>query len=159
MKSRDYNEFIIKINLESLRKNPNAGRKVLFINGLTEIESKYIIKENDKYFVITKINEIEIRREIFKGKTPKKSLPLLLSKTISRTVEPVYLLKSEPKYLFSFIPTKIQCSFCNKKFFHTELLSDYLDDDTYTATECPKCHKWDCCNLKFEELSNINKND
>ena len=57
----------------------------------------------------------------------------------------------EPRFLFEYEPTEVECKECHEKFLHTELRSDSMGDD-YSDRICPRCGCWDCCDIKFEEL-------
>ena len=76
---------------------------------------------------------------------------------IERDIQPIFSMDSEPKYLFDYISTKVQCIDCKKEFFHTKLKSDEFGFDSYSNTICPECGCFDCCRLDFETIDSIIK--
>lgn len=68
---------------------------------------------------------------------------------------PIYTIGGEPKYFYSYGPTKIKCDTCDKIFLHTELCKgeyDVDDEYEYSDTICPFCDAFKCCELTFEAL-------
>ncbi len=58
-------------------------------------------------------------------------------------------------YSFEYEDTGVECNGCGSKFLHNELESD---DDGYSSTVCPKCGESDCCDIKYQSLSDFRKN-
>ena len=76
---------------------------------------------------------------------------------INRDVQTVRAYRPEEDYLYEYIPVKVTCWKCRESFKHTELESDNkgYDDDAVTYTMCPKCGTWDCCELEYESITNL----
>ncbi len=58
-------------------------------------------------------------------------------------------------YLFDYMPAMVKCTECGAEFDHKELESDSTEDDDYYVTSeavCPMCGKWDCCEIKYEDI-------
>lgn len=64
----------------------------------------------------------------------------------------LHLLSPEPKYLFKYEPTQVECGSCHQKFSWEELLTDSWDDDIVSYTICPQCGEWNCCEIEYEKL-------
>ena len=66
-----------------------------------------------------------------------------------------------PKWLYAHKPCEVECEFCHERFDADEL--EYandcpLDEDGNesffeTNRQCPKCGAWNCCDVKWEKLS------
>lgn len=73
-------------------------------------------------------------------------------------LEPIYHFPI-PSYSFKRVSTDVTCDECGAVFKHTEFESDCMDDgdggEIYSSTICPKCGHWDCCEVEYERLSDV----
>jgi hypothetical protein len=65
-----------------------------------------------------------------------------------------YYCISEPKYFYDYEDVEVSCKECGEKFSCRELGYDCVDD-YYSTKVCPKCDCWDCCELEFERLGDV----
>jgi hypothetical protein len=72
--------------------------------------------------------------------------------TISQDHQHVQLIHPEPDYLYEYEDTLVKCSRCKEEFDHEELEADSIDD-FYSNTICPKCQKWNCCEVEYESIA------
>jgi hypothetical protein len=91
-------------------------------------------------------------------------VPGVMRSNGSRSVQPMHTLGPAPAWLFTFLPTEVECENCHEKFPHSKLedTTDWDSDedgDYETGCEftCPFC-KEDCGNtLRYEHLSDARK--
>lgn len=152
--------YLIKIDLASVRKNPDAGRReyIRYLGPLITEETR-ISKENGWW----------VRRQYYCGRlTVEESIKLEdrpeqwepSDYVISRhqPCERLYSSMPERKYFFAYLPTPVKCEDCGAEFDYKELQNfevDYGDDYSTTNTGCPKCLAWDCCNLRYEKIEDL----
>ena len=163
-------KYFIKIDRDSIHRNPKWPRSsqepCCYVEGIVEIKEKIIDFRDNMYWLITRLDQrVEYEKHIISKFEVSKLLknkefsdfPIVTEIDIKRNIEPIYSMYSEPKYLFDYMPTRVQCSECNEKFYHTELESDEMNWDYYSNTVCPKCGCFDCCQLEFEDINSIIK--
>lgn len=168
---------LIKIDLKSIKENPDAGNTVSHANGMVEA---YIIfkcqnKEVDRIKGELKDNVyISVEDYIFDFGIVElqgfvnhnyldKIIPKLLELgvknenikySVTNNVIPIYHAP-EPKYFYKYLKTKVECDHCSAKFKHSELKDEEWydgDDVIYATNTCPKCGGSHCCDLEFEKI-------
>lgn len=138
---------IIKINKTTIRKNPNAGNTVTYINrgssASFKIEGnvpKFInkppffveewrIDNNKMVYASGKINGVI--DQTFIDKAPNLQI------TMYNDIETIYH-QPEPDYLYEYKETYLRCSHCKNKVDVDEIQTDWVDDE-YEITVCPVC--------------------
>ena len=159
---------LIKIDRKTVRKNPDyepgdftrtiPGAMTIYLNIIGDvpdylefISAQISVESNQCYPMLQKrILTDHPNEELLKriSKDPK-----ILNIEMDRDMIDVTTI-GEPKYLYSYVPTEIECLYCNKKFLHTELVADSSSESDYYSDEiCPHCGDWDCCDIKYEELT------
>ena len=166
----------ILIDLSSIRKNPNAGRKEFMIPGQTHIKEVYehgvivdgylisydskimkrFKKDKDLFDSVEELLKVDlttvgvIDRDRLFGK--------LLLREDNREITTHRTFHPDSNYLFEYESKNIKCRYCNSKFDHTELASDSSNDGVgYSDTVCPKCGLWDCCIIEYEDIEDALK--
>ena len=164
---------IIKIDRESIRRNPDAGRTEWMVPALTWVE---VFTPNGEYRSVGKV-EIEampdgsatVRGEFIQTRAFNSRLifgeqKLEFSTSDNRIVghqeyEEFRNMSPAPKWLYSYIPTQVKCDKCGAEFPDIELESDSCDDaeGNYTPINniCPKCGKYDCCEIEYERIEDV----
>lgn len=136
--------FFIKIKQDTIRKNPYGNQSVYYRNGNISRERTVV-----KSFIERYTNEQLV----------SVSVPQIITDntTIIQDVQEMRTIKPQPKWLYEYENSLIICKDCQEQFPHLELLSNG-DRDCFSDTICPYCGVWDCCELEFESLSNVNTN-
>jgi hypothetical protein len=157
--------MIIKIDLNSIKPNPYylvkeyiPGKKtILFETTLPLpdycIEDKNIVIAGWDYTDPVQVKGYIIDESLLNILIEKK--PVNFSISIKRDLIDVTCFSTEA-YLYTYIHKKVKCNTCKKSFMSNELQydSDEIDDVcTNTDSKCPKCGKWDCCNIKYENIN------
>lgn len=173
-------KFLIKINSNSIKKNPNVGQKDYLIhNGSTTILKikndfqKYLVKKleekfdiaiskyeksiictyikNAEFYVPTNINLTELIDFI---KLFVKSHNIEIDTKYN--IEHVMSMTSEPEYFYEYEDSIVGCCYCGEEFKRSLLIDEsYYDDDDYPldgSLACPFCYEEDCCELEFEKF-------
>jgi Zn finger protein HypA/HybF involved in hydrogenase expression len=108
---------LIKVDPNTIRKNPNAGQSSFLVPGIVRQD------EQGNFY---------------------------------RDVQTVHTLTPEPAFFFSYIDTNVTCEGCGDVFSYKELKSDVdAEDENYNTCICPKCGKWDCCDIESETLKEV----
>lgn len=168
---------LIKIDLRTIKENPNAGNTIheiqgtptaeLKLNGVTEREFKAL----EKMIIVTKrtiaqpygIQTVEGR---VKTKYITKIIPVIerlgnglqdrFEMTVHNNNQVINSMTPEPKYFYKHLNTKVKCGYCGAKFPHTELQTDWVvgpdGDDIPHDNVCPKCGEIECCEIKYETI-------
>ncbi len=110
--------------------------------------------------VLIKIDRATIRENPNAGNTvyyvPGKPEISEDGSTRTMNIQTLYSLTPEPKWLYKYTPTVIECKNCKKFIIHTELESDSFDyDGGYSNRVCPECGEWDCCDIEFEKITDV----
>ncbi len=163
-------KYFIKINLRTIKKNPNALGKNEYVDGLPLVRFSsngfpsflregldYIITEwslipeFSKYEgimqgVITIEQIEEIRKWV--SEDPKRYFEVVIERhQIDVTTMP------GPEYFYDYLNVKVKCNTCGKYCMSNDLKHDY-DDNFYCSSDrvCPSCDEWDCCEIEHETI-------
>jgi hypothetical protein len=161
-------KYIVPINLKSIKKNLDAGKTTGCIPTGMDIvfkakEIPAFWGEDGKDYVIESISsKIRIENNIEYKYEGSIINPLLVDKCKEQKVKGVFInIKynyatiehfPEPLYLYTYKDIKIKCDYCKKIFKASELKVDSGDCGSFSATICPKCGQWDCCDIKYENI-------
>lgn len=135
------NNILVKIQRDSIRKNPNAGRTSFVVHGPSEIRFKYqgnnpellknctIISEHSSGEVEGYIDNPDDIKEL-------ANIPGMKIEVKNNFTRHEHL--PEPQYLYEYEDPKIKCSQCKEDIYISKIHTDYDDwDNEYT--ECPNC--------------------
>lgn len=166
------NKYFIKIDRKSIKVNPNAGAMMSRVLGHREVTFE-CIGEFPKELVDGK-NVHLISWEEFNGKRIKTNGYVFDDETEKfiweklRTKEWVrFNMKMEQnyqtihhppiaKYSYKFKDKQLKCNFCKSKIMYSQLKSDSGEFGEHSFEVCPICGAWDCCELKFEHINDVN---
>jgi len=168
-------KYFIKIDLDSIKVNENAGSTVSRYPTNSEIEFSFVGDINN----FKLIEELEKKKlcyireitypsiddnsdNIFKcnGLIFYDSIDFDNIKCINITTHLNYVtLQHLPvdKYSYQYEDINIICSECGGKFKSNDLLSLDNDNDeffVFTETGCPICGEWFCCEIEYETIEN-----
>lgn len=169
--------ILIKIDRKSIRKNPNAGRATQKVAGRREVTftctgelPEYL--KNEKYAIITQESETWSTDEIIKeysGLIIDESILDKLYKTKDAfiTIEmnqewDTLTFPPEQTYFYDYKNTKVKCAECGHKFMSNEFAEFENEwDDYYSHTHegCPECGEWDCCDVRYEIIAELETAD
>jgi len=156
-------EYLVKIELESIKPNRDAGRMLTIIPGrktahfkTSKLPEEFINGENvivNSYEVIngdwTEITGVIVCDELLKECANKKYDVEISIEVENRICEHSPI----PGYTYKYEDTIIECYHCQEKSLVDELENDSYfngEDDIYLENICPKCKFSDCCFLTFE---------
>lgn len=129
-------KYFIPIDRTTIRENPNAGNTVYYQQGPTEYQMNLeLISWDNKKWKLTAVN-----------------------KTAKQNINKLYSLTPEGSHFYDFEKTIISCDSCGKTFSWDQLKAEGCDD-FWSDRICPSCEAWDCCELEFERLNDILKED
>jgi hypothetical protein len=163
----------IKINLKSIKPNPNVGNVISYIpqsftmafecNTLPDflIEGKDVIIEewcnNPEKYIGRFIGQVSSEL-IEKLKTWGNNVRTF-KMSASRNILAIPHLP-EPSYFYNYLNTKVKCETCGKAFMSDKFLyADNMDNDEerncgFSDKVCPYCGKWNCCDIEYESIEN-----
>jgi hypothetical protein len=80
-----------------------------------------------------------------------------ISYELKRENQILYTVTPEPNYLYEYIPTNIQCDYCNRVFSYKELKrdlyrNDYNYEEFWSNNICPLCDEPNCAEIEYEKL-------
>lgn len=142
--------MLIKINRKSIKKNPNAGNTTYHMPlGPTEyhktvINTKQYVSNNGiDYLLVADNTETKL--------------------SLSQPVQTIHTLSPEPDWLYKYEDPEVECKECGNKFKHSELKDEsheYIDEDGFDnwgeiKNVCPICDTQECCDVKFEKIEDI----
>lgn len=161
-------KYFIKIDVNSIKKNKNAGNTITKLPGKKNIyfECNYLpdFLENNKACFIedysfNQLGEINyVKGEIFTDELLQKCLK---DKNIQIDIEQSYITYEHlpiPLYSFDYKNTKLRCYYCKKYIMLNDLKSDEIWDgqnEYYSDKICPKCGQFDCVDLEYEKIENV----
>lgn len=56
------------------------------------------------------------------------------------------------EWLYQYENIELKCSNCKKPVKFNDLESEEELDGSFSCRVCPKCGKWECCDLDFENI-------
>lgn len=158
---------IVKIDRNSIKRNPNAGQTQSHILGATRYYFDYgyisafdfqkIKKfESERELIITTwgnrpgsknmfCNGECIHEQVF-DKLPKSQF---LHIEIKKHIETFNHLP-DVQWLYKFIPTKVKCENCKRSFFVTDIKVDWNDDGAWNI--CPHCNRAETFDFECEDI-------
>jgi len=162
--------FNVPIDLRTIKPNADAGSTTSFVHGHTTCQVSFeyaktevppILKQYE--CVITSFKR-DTSNELYQVtamlcKVPRgiKTIGKKLKNfeiTVNNNMQPIEH-RPVPEYSFSYLPTKVKCSYCSHKFKHTELKDNCCmigDEEHYFTDLCPKCLEADCVILQYEPI-------
>lgn len=166
---------LIKIDLRTIKENPNAGNTHHIIEGTPTAEltlkdvtvkeykalEKMIVLKSLSFDKTTELHQVEAR---VKTKYISKIIPLIerlnlkdkCNYTVHNNSQIVQSMTPEPEYFYKHLNTKVKCGYCGAKFSHTELQTDWVvgpdGDDIPHDNVCPKCGEIECVEIKYETI-------
>ena len=159
-------KYLIKIDKDSIRKNPNAGqtmtitegpqRPIMFIYQGGPVPEFFDNEDVRIYSNTVRVNSrvVEITGYLYNHNMLNELIEATkggtLQYSINENSQTLYH-NPLPEYYFDYIPTQIICSNCKESFDYSELLSDSIDEN-YSNEICPKCNYWGCCEIEYEKL-------
>ncbi len=63
----------------------------------------------------------------------------------------------EDKWFYKYKNIKVRCNECGKRFSHTKLECDENYDGSLISSICPYCKTVYCCEVEYEEISEVAK--
>jgi len=165
--------LLIGIDRASIKRNPNAGRTQMKVPGVRETkfyvtgELPDILKDEKNAYISEATtssdapNEYEgyihnesILEELFKLADKKDNH---ISIEMNQEWNTVRFLP-EDTFFYKHLNVKVKCMCCGHKFKSNDF-AEFDNDDShnfnYTYTGCPKCKAWDCCNVKYEAIGQV----
>jgi len=136
------------IDLDSIKKNPNAGRSSHILAG--QVTTKDWWDCGDK--IVEKVrfgeepgpDDIAISEEST-GRPAKD--PKIIKTEQKRDVQTVRTMEPEPEFLYKYTSLTVTCKSCKASFDFSKLESDSgcgPEDDWQSDTICPECHDMQC---------------
>jgi hypothetical protein len=175
-------KFVVTINRETFRRNPNAGKTSTLVSGIkTAILTAYGPRCNVGENLEEGWMLVDCRSE---GGVPSQStyvcsgdgaLKKLLEVLLKNGVDSDQIRydinqrvckvdrSSEPEFIFEYNDIEISCRRCESRFPISKLESDYvvygdgISGDAFSDSICPKCGEWDCCDLEYEKPEEVAK--
>jgi hypothetical protein len=155
---------LIKIDRNSIRKNPRAGATSTEVIGSVEVNFSYdrISKEDwqrlkalesaGKGVIITKWSDT-----MCEGFVDYEDLLHLLPQNglsyhVKKNIDTIYHLP-EPKYTYRHEHTVLRCNNCNSDVLNTKILIDCNDDGCYNI--CPVCNGIETFDYEYEKISDV----
>lgn len=131
--------IVIKIDKNSIKKNPNAGNTSYILpSGPLQRHKEVIntknyikIKEDEEWMLVSESEEVSVSH--------------------SQPQQVIHSLTPEGKYNFSYEDTKVRCKDCDKEFSYKLLDSSY-EYDSFYENICPYCNLPNCCEYRFETI-------
>ena len=155
--------YEIKIDRNSIRKNKTAGNKMYqYASGREEITTTVVAQTGfwpERWTKFTFVNQLLIGQE--EVDIPEDRSHVHLSIDRRQDISTLYSLSGEPSHFYKYENTNVKCESCGE-IFGNNLLEEDGDEDAdgnyyHSETICPKCHCWNCCEVKYEKLDDIPK--
>jgi hypothetical protein len=156
--------IIVKIDRDTIKKNPNAGNTRTYLQGQKEasfkIESdnipEWLYKEP---FFSTQWSEEELEGTINGPITDEMIEKIKTVKGLSINIkcEPIVIDHfPEPDYFYNYEQTTIKCNHCKNKIDVDEIEEDWEDD--YCMQVCPVCEYFNTFpEYKYEKIEDVIK--
>lgn len=138
---------IIKIDKSTIRKNPNAGNTVTYMDGLKEcsFEINGDIPEfinHPPFFIqewVEENNKLISVSGLVNGPMEQRFLDEAPNLKINIHQEPIKVEHHpEPDYFFDYEETYLKCNNCKNKVEVDDIEADWVSDE-YEIKICPKC--------------------
>lgn len=130
--------FFVKIDRNSIKKNPNAGNETTIIQGPIEFKHRgETITLKQAQELAANGGELRVERYI----TEFRYFP-------------------EDDYFYEYEKIKVRCNNCSGEFFSNELQSDEDwdgENEIYSTEVCPLCGEFDCCVIEYEKIEDALK--
>lgn len=154
----------IKIDRSSIKKNPNAGSTVSYIQG--KDCATFTVKGElpdclsvGKNCIIISLQENKYEK-IYHGRLISEGVIDELIKLKNVLVErhftnmPIYH-DPIPEYSFEYENVEVICEYCHQRFMSDDFLIED-DGDYFTYNGCPKCGAYDCCgHVTYEKIEEV----
>jgi len=140
-------KYFVKINIKSIKRNPNAGSTS---SKLPTYSSVTLTLQSNGIVELSDIKKIK--------KLCEKTGFILTYEMENNFIDVTHL--PEPDYFYKHSGMKIQCEYCKAEFDASELesdCSDCIDFHISSDTICPKCKKWDCCEIECQTIESLIK--
>jgi len=166
-------KYLILIDKKSIKRNPNAGSQVTKMFGAREIDFEcdklpdILIDEKNCFISTYKVSNKGVKSDITgyldnddlieELLTNKRYKDCNITINVHNNIETINHFPI-PKYSFKYTPLKVKCNECGHEFMSNEFLSmSNDDDDEYrsTVTGCPKCNEYDCCDVRYQNIKEI----
>jgi len=170
------NTYLIKIDIDSIKPNKDAGSTTTNIctNKTIKFECKilpnyFIDGENCLIYTYQEKKGKKINAEgiILTDELFNKCINELFSENINKRsnikIEKHFNNQQinhapNPRYSFIYENTKIICSECGEEIMTNDLKSEEsCDGEYYSDKICPKCGEFDCCFLQYENINDAVK--
>tara|TARA_R100000951_G_scaffold101420_1_gene92923 strand:+ start:19487 stop:19996 length:510 start_codon:yes stop_codon:yes gene_type:complete len=162
---------LIKIDLKSIKKNPDAGQTMFQVAGRVHTEISFRGVTPQKLDKLDKIKVVSYSGNSRTGEVEVKAigygeyddimdeLHKIKAKNIeivqTRDVETVHSITPAPKYHFKYLNTKVECFECGVKIRREKIIEE--DDCCRSYTICPNCREHDSFHFEFERISDALK--
>jgi len=165
--------ILIGINKSSIKRNLNAGRTQMKVLGKREMsfhvtgELPDILKDEKNAFISESITSNDSPDEHKGYITNFDIFPDVCTMADNKdnhiSVEMhnewnTIMFPPEDRYFFKHLNVKVKCMNCNHQFMSNDFVEMDNDDSCnfhYTDTGCPECRAWDCCNVRYESIHEV----
>lgn len=159
--------MLVRINRQTLRRNPNAGNTTSVLPGIAHSELTFT-DEHGRYEFTNAGDDWYCRSCVTTG--PLRFQPGEVVATDTLIADPskvrvtthgnnqIIHHQPEPDWLYEYEPTPVTCNNCGETFDATELTSDCAwtgDDEICSFEVCPKCDAWECCEVEYEQPDDV----
>jgi hypothetical protein len=162
-------KYFIKIDLRTIRKNPNAGSQTTYIPGRSTIRftgSKLpsCLVEGVNCFItewVSDQNGTEING-VINGSLTEEQILIIKKETPDFYIEferevITYNHLPEPDYFYGYCKTKVKCNYCGRIFKYDRLNNHHWDGETFLDHYCPYCEEPECCEIEYEDIEDALK--
>lgn len=144
------------IDLFTIKKNPNAGKRDYTFPGKFYVQAEGNLKSIETIFPTTSaIVSSENKEDSTALLAVKPTLKELgecakqkVRVTYTREMQRVSSITPEPSHFYEYLPFEVQCHMCEERFDYSELVAEVEPDgeggEFYSTETCPKCGVLDC---------------
>jgi hypothetical protein len=167
--------YFIKIDLRTIKKNPNADSICKYVQGPPEVSFKSngfpsFLKEGMDY-IITEwsfIPEYTKYEGVMQGTLTDEQIEEIekwVKEDPSRFFEISIKIphidvttQPGPEYFYDYLNVKVKCKFCKTYHMIDDLRTVWDDDgECYSDRVCPSCKEWNCCDVEHETIEDALK--